>query len=131
MNSLTSVERQCRSLMTAHGVGSLDFRFTRGTTTIAQMGWVRIGDTRLAKYIGLSKRWGLVLPESDLWQIMIHEIAHAKVVHKETRPHGREFQRAVRAMGANSTNRCYRPTVYIDGRPRPVIQSGIAATTGA
>ena len=121
MNSLIEVENQCRMLMTAHGVGALGFRFSKGTRQIAALHCQRhrsaTGDVNLPVMIVLSKHWAKVLPKVEIWEVMIHEIAHALTVNAG-QPHGREFALAVIKMGGKATKRCFSPSVNIDGTPR-------------
>ncbi len=120
-NDLRQVERHARALMTAHGVGSLEFRFSKGTRQIGALHMRRIrsvnGDINLPHTIALSRRWATVMPYTDLVEIMLHEIAHALTAHA-SQPHGREFQDAVRRIGGRATRRCFSPSVNIDGTPR-------------
>jgi predicted SprT family Zn-dependent metalloprotease len=121
MNDLNEVERKARMLMTAHGVGSLGFRFSKGTKQIAALHMQRhrsaTGPVNLATTITLSRRWALVMPEQDILEVMLHEIAHALTCNA-TRPHGPEFAAVVRRLGGKATRRCFNPSVNIDGSPR-------------
>lgn len=120
-NDLGQVEKHARALMTVHGVGHLEFHFDRGTRRIAALHAARIRSTtgivQLPKKITMSKKWATVLPYSDLMEIMIHEIAHAYTVN-ESRPHGTAFRRKVVELGGTASDRCYSPSVNIDGTPR-------------
>ena len=124
MNDLNDIERKARMLMTAHGVGSLDFAFDRGTRRIAALHMAKYnsatGPVNLAKKITFSRKWALVLPEQDVWEVMIHEIAHALTCNART-PHGPEFAAVVRRLGGKATKRCFSPSVNIDGTPRKVV----------
>lgn len=120
-NDLAHVERQARALMTASGVGSLDFAFDRGTRRIAACHMKRYqsatGPVNLATKITISKKWALVMPDSDLAEIMVHEIAHALTANARS-PHGAEFRAVVRKLGGIASSRCYSPSVDINGNPR-------------
>lgn len=121
MNDLTKVEQQARALMTAHGVGRLNFRFSKAYRAIAACAFQTYrtpnGLCHIPTEIRLSKRWAMVLPEQEIWEVMIHEIAHALTANAGS-PHGREFQAAVRKMGGKATRRCFSPSVNLDGSPR-------------
>lgn len=121
MNNLASVERNARMLMTAHGVGSMEFRFSKGTRQIAACHFARYrsatGDVNIPRTIALSRKWATVMPDSDLHEVMLHEIAHALTANAKT-PHGPEFKAVVRQLGGKATNRCFEPSVHIDGTPR-------------
>lgn len=124
MNDIKKVERHIKALMTHHGVGNVDFRFSKATRVIAAVAFRRVKSptgalVALPVELRFSKRWAMVLPEQELWEVMIHEIAHIKTLNAG-KPHGREFQRAVVAMGGMSTRRCFSPSVNIDGTPRKV-----------
>ncbi len=120
-NDLGQVELHARALMTAHGVGSLGFRFSKGTKQIGALHMQRrrsaTGVVNIATQITLSRKWATVMPYSDLVEIMLHEIAHALTVNAG-QPHGPEFQAAVRRIGGRATRRCFSPSVNIDGTPR-------------
>lgn len=121
MNNLQEVERKARMLMTAHGVGLLSFRFSKGTKQIAALHLKRYqsatGPVNLPTEIALSRKWASVMPDSDILEVMLHEIAHALTVNAE-RPHGPEFAAVVRRLGGKATRRCFSPSVNLDGTPR-------------
>lgn len=119
VNDLNEIERHAKALMLATGVGRLGFRFTRGTRTIAVCQGIKFVQTNtfIPHTIGLSKRWAQVLPMEEIREILIHEIAHA-LTPGQAQVHGVEFKRKVRELGGTATNRCFQPSVYIDGTPR-------------
>lgn len=122
-NDLAQVERHAKALMTVHGCGHLAFEFDRGTKRIACLHGSRIrsatGIVVLPRKITMSKKWALVLPYADLVEVMLHEIAHAHTANA-SRPHGSEFKRKVREIGGIAADRCFAPSVNIDGTPRKV-----------
>lgn len=124
MNDLKQVEREAKALMTAHGVGHVPFRFSKATRAIAAVHLISTasatGVVRLPTQLSFSRRWAMVMPPSDLHEIMIHEIAHIHTLDAE-RPHGPEFQAAVRALGGRATRRCFSPSVNLDGTPRKMV----------
>lgn len=107
--------------MAAHGAGNLPFSFDRGVRRIAATHMTEIRSSsdlvRIAKAISMSKRWALVLPEHDILEVMLHEIAHVHSVNAK-RPRGPEFRAAILRLGGIASGRCYRPSVNIDGSPR-------------
>lgn len=121
MNNLQTIRKQAEMLMTHHGVGRIRFDFDRGTRRIACVKYnimtVNNKQIKLVTALTMSKRWAMVLPDSDIWEVMIHEIAHIHTIDAK-RPHGVEFKNTVRALGGRATGVCFSPSVNIDGTPR-------------
>ena len=120
MNDLAKIERHARALMTAHGVGSLEFGFDGGKRRLGQMQYVTLNkntprEQRIAKKISLSKHYAAILPVEEIDEVMRHEIAHAKVIHKDA-GHGAEWKREARALGIKG-DRCASPSVRPGGQP--------------
>jgi predicted SprT family Zn-dependent metalloprotease len=128
MNTLTDVERQAKLLMAAHGLEDIPFRFTNGTKAIAVVRGYRttVRGQRVnyeVRDLGISRRWAQALPQDELYEVMLHEIAHILSVRRyglNIRPHGVEFRTTVRAIGGSYkvSGRCFKPSVNIDGTPR-------------
>lgn len=104
---LAEIERNARALMTAHGVGSLEFAFDRGKRRLGCTHFVTIGNTSLAKKITLSKHYAVLLPEAEIHDVMLHEIAHALAGHAAG--HGPVWKAAARKVGAKA-QRCATPS---------------------
>lgn len=118
MNSLANVEKVARGIMYDHGQTHLKFRFSKGVRQIAALHYHRhVGNIRVPHTIALSRRWALVMPMDEIREVMLHEIAHSMTIDARL-PHGPEFRKAVRSLGGKATNRCFIPSVYIDGTPR-------------
>jgi hypothetical protein len=97
------IRRQATALMHAHGVGHLEFGFTKAVRALGQTGF--IGET--PRYIKLSAHWCKVLDDNDIHDVMIHEIAHAHAGFSAG--HGVVFKNKARALGGSSS-RCFTPT---------------------
>lgn len=118
MNNLEEVETKCKALMTAHGVGYVKFRFSKAWREIACVHGVTFVKTGVSipTELTLSRKWALVLPDNDLLEVMLHEIAHIMTIDEE-KEHGPRFAATVRSLGGKSTRRCYLPSVNLDGSP--------------
>lgn len=104
---LHEIERHARALMTAHGVGSLAFEFDRGKRRLGSTRFVTIGNTTLPQKITLSKHYAVLLPEDEIRDVILHEIAHALAGHKAG--HGPVWKAAARRVGAKA-QRCAAPS---------------------
>lgn len=99
-----------RKLMSQHGVGHIPFKLTGGKR---QLGVCRFhprdhrGVAGPAKEIGLSSYWIQVLEPSEVEDIILHEIAHAKAGHAAG--HSMTWRLVARSIGANG-DRCHTPT---------------------
>lgn len=113
---LVEIEKHAKALMTAHGVGSLEFAFDNGKRRLGATHTLRIGNTVLAKKITLSKHYAVLLPKEEIHDVILHEIAHAL-----TPGHGHDavWKAACRKVGAKPS-RCAvpsaRPAAPIEGR---------------
>lgn len=129
MNDLVTIERHARALMTAHGVGSLDFHFDRGKRVLGQMHYQSFNkgtprEQRIAKGISLSKHYAAILPMEELDEVMRHEIAHAKTIHLD-KGHGPVWKREARALGIKG-DRCATPS----DRPKDYTWEAFCPTCG-
>jgi len=104
---LHEIEKHAKALMTAHGVGSLAFEFDRGKRRLGCTHFVTIGNTSLAKKITLSRHYAVLLPEDEIRDVILHEIAHALAGHKAG--HGPVWKAAARKVGAKP-KRCAAPS---------------------
>lgn len=88
------VERLARELMSKHNVGHLTFKFDGGLQ--------RIGSCRsrnnVAHTITLSKHWATRLPEEEVRDVILHEIAHAIAGNREG--HNHNWKAVARSIGA-------------------------------
>ena len=113
---LIEIERHAKALMTAHGVGALEFAFDNGKRRLGATHTLRIGNTVLAKKITLSRHYAVLLPKEEIHDVILHEIAHAL-----TPGHGHDavWKAACRKVGAKPS-RCAmpsaRPAAPIEGR---------------
>lgn len=114
---LATFEANARALMTMHGVGRLEFAFSRSKKIIAQCHGISIGGTGIAKGIRFSRHWALALPNEDAHEVMLHEIAHAIVMQNPNENHGPNFKRVVRSLGGKAVNACYVPPVQLNDHP--------------
>lgn len=110
---LVEVEKQAKMLMTAHGVGSLEFGFDGGKRRIGATHSVKVGDTWLAKKITLSRHYAVLLGEDEIRDVILHEIAHALAGHKAG--HGPLFAAACRKVGTKA-QRCFAASDRPAGR---------------
>lgn len=98
-------------LMTAHGVGRLDFAFDNAKRRLGATHVYRAKNAdgkvvHIPTKITLSKHYVLLLPEDEVRDVMLHEIAHAL-----TPNHGHDhvWRAAARKIGAKGT-RCATPS---------------------
>lgn len=112
---LNDLKMQARMLMTAHGVGSLEFGFSNTKRAIAQCHGITMGRypnaTSLATKITFSRHWGQVLDAEDCRNVMLHEIAHALTIGHD---HDAVFMAKCRELGTPANRTCYRPKADIE-----------------
>lgn len=77
MNNLRDIERNCKALMTIHGVGSIGFEFDNHKKRIGACHYTRVNGVRLAMKITVSKHFAEILQMEEIRETMLHEIAHA------------------------------------------------------
>lgn len=108
---LTEIERHAKALMTAHGVGSLEFKFDgakrRLGACLFQPCKSLNGTYWLPKQISLSKHYAVLLPAEELHDVILHEIAHA--LAGRNAGHGPLWKAAARKVGAKA-QRCATPS---------------------
>lgn len=103
---LKEAEKQARMLMTAHGVGYLKFDFDNAKRRLGATHCIRVRDAVIPQKITLSKHYVLLLPEDEVRDVMLHEIAHALTPgHK----HDAVWRATARKIGAKGT-RCAAPS---------------------
>lgn len=105
--NLTEIERHAKALMTAHGVGSLEFAFDGGKRRLGACHFLRIGNTTLPKRITLSRHYAVLIPKDEVHDVILHEIAHALAGHDAG--HGPIWKAAARKIGAKD-ERCATPS---------------------
>lgn len=112
MTDFDKIERHAKALMTAHGVGSLQFGFDRGKRRLGATKFVRVGSTALPKSITLSRHFiEAGITEEEIHNVMLHEIAHAKAGLDAG--HGPVWQKHARALGIKP-DRCATPSARPD-----------------
>jgi predicted SprT family Zn-dependent metalloprotease len=84
-----------RNLMNHHGVGHLEFTFIKTKTALGVCAFVMGKPVR----ISLSEPWVKHLPEEEVTDTILHEIAHA--LAGNTAGHGERWKQACRKIGAN------------------------------
>lgn len=107
MANVITVQSMARDLMTTHGVGSLQFGFDRSKNRLGATHFMRAGGVSVPLKITLSKHFVELLPEDEIRDVILHEIAHAKVGHSAG--HGPAWRAAARAVGAKP-QRCATPS---------------------
>lgn len=101
--NLNDIERHAKALMTVHGVGHLEFKWSNGKKTIGYCRSVRVQTSDnthiwVAKSIHLSKLFAQNLSEAEIQDTILHEIAHAKAGHGAG--HGAKWRSIARSLGA-------------------------------
>lgn len=91
---LNEVEKLANELMGLHNLSHLSFRFDGGLRRIGSC----VSRGGVAHTITFSKHWATRLPEEEVRDIILHEIAHAIAGHKAG--HGYEWKRVARRIGA-------------------------------
>lgn len=124
----TDFEVQAKALMTAHGVGSLEFRWSRTKRAIAAMNFVEFHSTgtRLCKAISFSEHWVPLMSMEECHDVLLHEIAHALTVDERAQ-HGRRFKAKCRELGTPATEACYKPEVVIQAKWQGICPNGHGA----
>lgn len=103
--NLTDIETQAKALMTAHGVGSLEFKFDRAKKRIGATHYMRVFDAegrpkRLPVKITLSKEFIPHMTMDDINDTILHEIAHALTGWLDGESHGPAWKRNALKVGA-------------------------------
>lgn len=105
--NLTDASHLARRLMNEHGLGRVPFEFDRGRKRIGACHYIRINGVLIVSKITLSHHYTAALPESEIKEVILHEIAHAKV---GAVGHGPEWRAMARSLGIEG-NRCHVPSV--------------------
>lgn len=100
-----------RSLMSQHGLGHVPFEFDRGKRRLGATHFLRHDPTNPIK-ITLSQHYIELLPEAEIRDVLLHEIAHAKAGHRAG--HGPVWRAHARAVGAKA-QRCATPSATPKG----------------
>jgi hypothetical protein len=104
---LKEAEQLARTLMTQHGVGYLAFEFDGGKRRLGATHNMRIGNGKVIPLkITLSRHYVVLLPEHEVRDVILHEIAHALTPGHN---HNAVFMNACRALGAKPA-RCASPS---------------------
>lgn len=96
MNNLREIERNCKALMTVHGVGSLGFAFDGTKTRIGACHFTHVNGVQLPVKITISRHFASILQMDEIRDTMLHEIAHALTPGDG---HGRRWQAKCRELG--------------------------------
>lgn len=96
---ITEVLTLARNLMTQHGVGHLDLELSGTKRALGQCAYRRVGRDTTPTKIRLSKHWMGHLPESQVRDTILHEIAHA--IAGFDAGHGPAWKSVCRRIGAN------------------------------
>lgn len=101
MTDLSTIEREAKMLMTAHGVGSLAFAFDNGKRRIAACHVTIIGkgsynEIHIPHKITLSRHYAALLTIEEIRDTMLHEIAHALTPGDG---HGAKWKSKARELG--------------------------------
>lgn len=109
---LQEIEKQAKALMTVHGVGSLEFAFDNAKNRLGCCFHRYVpGVGHMPFKITLSKHYAVLLPDEEIREVILHEIAHAKAGHKAG--HGHAWKVHARALGI-AGDRCARPSARPD-----------------
>jgi SprT protein len=112
MDRLKEIEKQAKALMTAHGVGSLQFAYDRGKNRLGCTFHRHVPGVGFMPFkITLSKHFVEILPDEEIREIVLHEIAHAKAGHGAG--HGPKWKAEARKLGI-AGDRCARPSARPD-----------------
>lgn len=106
---LNEIEKHAKALMTLHGVGYLAFRFDNGRRRIACTHYYSAKNEAgreivVTDRITFSRHYAAILQPDEMWQVMLHEIAHVKAGQEAG--HGPVFKREARKLGI-PTERCF------------------------
>lgn len=87
-------------LMTAHGVGHLQFAFDNGKRRVGCTNFVRPNGVGvwLPRRITLSRHFAELLSDDEIRDVILHEIAHARA--GKLAEHGPRWKAEARAIGA-------------------------------
>ena len=113
---LKEAERMARTLMTQHGVGRIQFAFDGGKRRLGATHMLNVSGSKIPTKITLSRHYVVLLPEAEVKDVILHEIAHALVPNAN---HGPAFMAMCRKVGAKPA-RCAQPSARpqhnIEGR---------------
>lgn len=104
---LNEAEKLARDLLTAHGVGNIQFGWGRGKRLMGickfRSAHTPRGVVKVPYRIELSKHYAELNSDKVVREVMLHEIAHAKAGHAAG--HGPQWQAMARELGIEP-NRC-------------------------
>lgn len=108
---LREIEKQAKSLMTAHGVGYLRFEFDRGKRRIGATHMLVLNkgtkqENKIPQRITFSRHYADLLTPDEIRDVILHEIAHALAPNAG---HGALWKAAARRIGAKP-ERCKATT---------------------
>lgn len=100
-----------RSLMNQHGLGHVPFEFDRAKSRLGSTRYMRTDLVNPIR-ITLSANYVDLLPESEIRDVILHEIAHGLAGHKAG--HGPIWKAHARRIGCTAM-RCATPSARPDG----------------
>lgn len=95
---ITEAASMARTLMNQHGLGGVPFKWNRGKRLMGQCVFISDGFTQRVREISLSQHFVPLLPEDEVRDIILHEIAHAIAGPKAG--HGPVWRVTARRIGA-------------------------------
>lgn len=103
--NLTDIEKRAKSLMTEHGVGSLEFAFDRAKKRIGATHYMKVYGANgrpqhLPVKITLSKEFVPHMDMDEITDTILHEIAHALTGWLVGESHGPAWKANARKVGA-------------------------------
>lgn len=104
--NITDCAHMARKMMNEHGLGHVPFEFGRARKTLG-ICWFNKHTGAVTK-ITLSRHFAEVLPEEELRDVMLHEIAHALAGMEAN--HGPEWKKIALSLG-HTGDRCATPSV--------------------
>lgn len=112
---ITEAAHLARTLMNAHGLGHIPFQFNRAKRTLGMCTWERnqFDFTYRVKNISLSREFVPLLPEDEVRDVILHEIAHA-LTNDPHEHHGARWRMIARQIGAKP-QRCATPSARPTG----------------
>jgi hypothetical protein len=119
---ITDAAHLARTLMNEHGLGHVPFKWANGKTVLGTchwgrdvhaLGWGRPGPWEVDS-ISLSRPYVEVLPEAEVRNVILHEIAHALAGSPEAN-HGPVWRVHARRLGVVG-NSCVDPSAHPDSK---------------
>lgn len=106
--NITDAHHMARRLMNDHGLGHIPFEFDGGKR---RLGCTHFVAGRVSK-ITLSRHYTVILPEDEIRDVILHEIAHA--IAGASHGHDYTWKRIAASIGAKP-ERCAAPSASVGG----------------